>query len=73
MAASSISTATCKRRPISARGVDLSYQSGSRALAVLNRNVRKLEIDGQQATPVMLGENVLALPRGQHLVSIDMD
>jgi hypothetical protein len=57
----------------SARGVDLSYQSGSRALAVLNRSVRKLEIDGQKAIPVMVGENVLALPRGQHLVSIEMD
>ena len=55
------------------RGVDLSYQSGSRALAVLAGNIRRLEIDGQQTMPVMLGEKVLALPRGQHLVSIDMD
>ena len=57
----------------SARGIELSYQSGSRALAVLSGKVRKLEIDGEEAKPVMVAEKVLALPRGQHLVSIEME
>jgi hypothetical protein len=57
----------------SAKGIELSYQSGSRAIAVLSGKVRKLEIDGEVSKPAMLGDNVLALPRGQHLVSIEME
>jgi hypothetical protein len=55
------------------RGVELSYQSGSRALAVLNGKVKRLEIDGREEAPIMLADQVLALPRGQHLVSIEME
>ena len=55
------------------RGVELSYQSGSRALAVLNGKVKRLEIDGREEAPLMLADQVLALPRGQHLVSIEME
>ena len=55
------------------RGVELSYQSGSRAIAVLNGKVKRLEIDGREETPVFLADQVLALPRGQHLVGIEME
>ncbi|HVO98003.1 MAG TPA: hypothetical protein VMT15_08040 [Bryobacteraceae bacterium] len=50
-------------------GIEFAYQSSSRAMATLERTPRKLEIDGAQATPRMIG-NVLMLPRGQHLVTI---
>ena len=55
------------------RGVELSYQSGSRAIAVVSGNVRRVEIDGQEQKPVLLADRVLALPRGQHLVSVEID
>jgi hypothetical protein len=57
----------------SSRGIELSYQSGSRAIAVLSGKIRKLEIDGERSQPAMLADKVLALPRGQHLVTIEMD
>jgi hypothetical protein len=56
-----------------AKGLELSYSSGGRALAVLSGNVRRLEVDGQEEKPLMVGTNVLALPRGQHLISIEFD
>jgi hypothetical protein len=56
-----------------ARGVEFSYQSGSRAIAVLNGKVKRLEIDGREEAPAFLADQVLALPRGQHLVGIEME
>jgi hypothetical protein len=52
--------------------IELSYSSGSRALAVLKGSVKRLEVDGQEESPVMAGDKVLSLPRGQHLVSIEL-
>lgn len=52
------------------RGLELAYQSDSRALAVLNARPASLEIDGQKVDPQMTGD-VLALPRGQHLVVVE--
>ena len=57
----------------SGKTIELSYQSGSRALAVLNGNVKRLEVDGQEVAATMAAEKVLALPRGQHLVSIELE
>ena len=54
-------------------GLEMSYQSGSRAIAVLNGRVRNLEIDGSPTKPEMIEENVLALPRGQHLVTLEIE
>ncbi len=54
-------------------GVELSYQSGSRALAALNGRVKRLLVDGAEQKPGMVGDRVIALPRGQHLVSIEFD
>ena len=53
--------------------IQLSYRSGSRALALLSGPVRRLEIDGAPSLPLMLDERVLALPRGQHLVTIELE
>ena len=55
------------------RGVDFSYRSGSRAIALINGKVAKLEIDGTTVTPVFLGDRALSLPRGQHVVSIAVE
>ena len=54
-----------------ATGVELAYQSGSRALARVAARPAHLEIDGQAAEPHMLEPNVLALPKGQHLVRME--
>lgn len=55
------------------KGVELSYSSGSRALTLLSGVVKSVEIDGQPHTPQMIGENVLALPRGQHIATIEFE
>jgi hypothetical protein len=52
-----------------ASGVEFSYQSSARALATLEKTPQKIEIDGVEVKPEMIG-NVLMLPRGQHLVTI---
>jgi len=54
-------------------GLELSYQSSSRALAVLNQAPRRVEIDGEEAQPrwlVSAGACTLYLPRGTHVVAI---
>jgi hypothetical protein len=55
-----------------ADGIEFSYVSASRALAVLERRPARLEIDGEsaavQGAPAASGF-VLFLPRGQHLVA----
>jgi hypothetical protein len=55
-----------------ADGIEFSYRSASRALAVVERKPARLEIDGEAAgvEGVDLAAGfVLFLPRGQHLVS----
>jgi len=52
-------------------GIEFAYQSGARAMAVLDRAPGTLEIDGVAQTPELLG-NVLILPRGQHLVTLGL-
>ncbi len=56
-----------------ARGtVEFSYQNSSRAIARLNRPPGRVMIDGVPAAPAVLaGEQILLLPRGQHLVQVD--
>ncbi len=56
-------------------GIELAYRSDSRALAILDTRPMKVEIDGELAKPELLesGRNtVMLLPRGQHLVSMEM-
>jgi hypothetical protein len=50
--------------------VELSYQSGTRALAVLNRKPGSLRIDGVETALSLAGEQTLTLPRGRHTVTI---
>lgn len=50
-----------------ADGIEFSYQSTARAMALLDRAPARIEVDGAQMQPVMAG-NTLILPRGQHIV-----
>jgi hypothetical protein len=50
--------------------VEFAYRSSARAMAVLNRKPAKLQIDGVELPPAMTGEHTVALPRGQHVVTI---
>ena len=50
-------------------GVEFAYQSGARAMVMLDRTPGRLEIDGAEAQPQMAGK-VLILPRGQHVVTL---
>ena len=51
------------------RGVELSYRSGSRAMARVETPPKSLEIDGAEAKLEMAG-SVIVLPKGQHIVSV---
>jgi hypothetical protein len=53
-----------------AAGFEFSYSSSARAFATVDRLPKRIEIDGAEAHPQIEG-NVLLLPRGQHLVSIE--
>jgi hypothetical protein len=50
--------------------VELSYQSASRAIAVLSGEVRRIEVDGEEHAPRRAGPRAIFLPRGQHVVSL---
>jgi predicted secreted protein len=53
-------------------GVELSYQSSARAIAVLNVRPGSMELDGVRRDPAVIessGKFVVTLPRGQHLVT----
>ena len=59
----------------SATGLQFSYQSSARAVALLNARPAKVEVDGATTDrPVARsGSNsVLLLPRGQHVVQVDL-
>jgi hypothetical protein len=55
-------------------GVEFAYRSDSRALAIVEEQPARIEIDGAEAQPRMLDGadgSVIFLPRGQHLVTIE--
>ena len=49
-------------------GMEFAYQSSARALASFESPPARVQIDGVDSHPVMLG-NVMMLPRGQHFVT----
>ena len=57
-------------RRVGARGLEFSYRSASRAIAVLDRTPRSLQVDGADEAPVLAGPATLLLPRGQHVVTL---
>jgi len=50
--------------------IEFSYESSSRAIAILDRAPLTIEVDGNRANPVTAGQHVLLLPRGKHVVTI---
>ena len=58
-------------RAIGANGLEFSYQSGARAIAILDKAPRRVEIDGAAGAPAMAGPKTLLLPRGQHIVKVE--
>jgi hypothetical protein len=58
----------------SAARLQISYQSNSRAIAVVSPCPRKIEIDGAESSEKLFdsGSNfILMLPRGQHIVELE--
>jgi hypothetical protein len=58
-----------KMAAVTSAGIEFTYQSSARAMAMLERPPAKLQIDGVEQAPQMSG-NVLLLPRGQHFVTL---
>jgi len=57
-------------RSLGAQSIEFSYRSASRALAVLDRPPKTLQVDGAPEAPVLAGPTTLLLPRGQHVVTL---
>jgi hypothetical protein len=60
-------------RAAGAAEVEFSYESTGRAIAVLDRAVRSVRVDGVVETARMAGPKAILLPGGQHLVTIGTD
>ncbi len=58
-----------KSAKVIAGGVEIAYESSARAMIKLDHPPQRVEIDGVAATP-HFADQVLILPRGQHLVTI---
>ena len=59
-----------KSARVEADGVEITYQGTARVLAILSSKPRSVQIDGVESAPVMVGEQTIVLPRGQHLVTL---
>ena len=60
-------------RSLDARSIEFTYQSAARAIAVLDRTPRAVEIDSIPATAERAGATTLLLPRGQHIVTLTIE
>jgi hypothetical protein len=60
-------------RAVSATTIEFSYQTTARALAILDRAPRRLEIDGAEEPLHLAGPRTILLPRGQHVVTLTTD
>jgi hypothetical protein len=54
-------------------GVEFSYRSAGRALAILNRRPRRVVVDGKEATLRLAGPMTVILPHGRHIVTISTE
>jgi len=57
-------------RAVNATTIEFSYQAAGRAIAVLDRPVRRIQVDGADEKPVNAGPATLLLPRGQHVITV---
>jgi hypothetical protein len=55
---------------VGANGLEFSYQSAARAIAVFNRRPGHVTIDGAEEPAEFAGPMTILLPRGQHVVTI---
>ncbi len=60
-------------RAVNAHTLEFTYQSASRAIAILSRAPLKLQIDGVDEALKLAGPATLLLPRGQHVVTLTTD
>jgi hypothetical protein len=60
-------------RATSERSIEFSYESTARAIAVLDRPPRRVEIDGVERSPEHAGPATIFLPRGRHTVTLAAD
>jgi hypothetical protein len=60
-------------RAVDAQTLEFTYQSASRAIAILSRPPVKVQIDGVGEAPKPAGPSTLLLPRGQHFVTLTTD
>ena len=61
-------------RRIGAHGIEFSYRSPARALAILDRAAASVEVDGEPlALPRSPSPVPLVLPRGQHVVTLTFE
>jgi hypothetical protein len=58
-------------RAVGANGVEFSYRSGARAIAILSRIPRSIELDGVARALALAGPRTLLLPRGEHTVLVE--
>jgi hypothetical protein len=58
---------------VGAAEIELAYESASRAIAILDRTVRFLRVDGIAQPVRAAGRGTVLLPRGQHLVTMATD
>jgi hypothetical protein len=57
-------------RAVGAKGLEFSYESAARAIAILDFAPRRILVDGAEEAPSWAGPRTLLLPRGQHVVTI---
>jgi hypothetical protein len=57
-------------RSVDAKAIEFSYRGAAKAIALLDRRVRKIQIDGANAKELMTGDVSVLLPRGQHVVNV---
>jgi hypothetical protein len=57
-------------RRVGAKGVEFSYESAARAIAIFDRRPLKLSVDGADEPLQFTGPCTILLPRGQHVVTI---
>jgi len=58
---------------VDAHSIEFTYRSAARAIAVLDRAPRTVEIDSAPASLNLAGTNTLMLPRGQHIVTLTIE
>ena len=58
-------------RAVGLNGLEFSYRSGARGIAILDRVPRRIEVDGVARALALAGPRTLLLPRGQHTVLVE--